>query len=63
MENSIEQNSLIRFKLSPRFLLSGGYWMNFGKGDGTMIVPIIDLTYQFGTREIRDKGLFGKGRM
>ncbi len=58
--NSIEQNSLIRYKISPKFSLSGGYWMNFGKGDGTFIIPIIDLTYHFGTREIRQKGLFGK---
>ncbi len=61
--NTIEQNSLVRYKLSPKFAVSGGYWMNFGKGDGTMILPIIDLTYYFGTREIREKGLFGKGRM
>ncbi len=61
--NSVEQNSLIRYKIAPKFSLSGGYWMNFGKGDGTMIVPLVDLTYHFGTREIREKGLFGKGRM
>ncbi len=61
--NSVEQNSLIRYKIAPKFSLSGGYWMNFGKGDGTMIVPLVDLTYHFGTKEIREKGLFGKGRM
>ncbi len=61
--NTIEQNSLVRYKISPKFAVSGGYWMNFGKGDGTMILPVIDLTYYFGTREIREKGLFGKGRM
>ena len=60
---SFEQNSLIKYKISPKFSVSAGYWMNFGKGDGTFIVPVLDISYHFGNREIREKGLFGKGRM
>ncbi len=62
-KNSFEQNSLIRYKISPKLSIDAGYWMNFGKGDGTMILPVFDITYYFGSREIREKGLFGKGKI
>ncbi len=60
--NAIEQNTNIRIGLSPKFTGSIGYWMNFGKGDGTFIVPLIDITYHFGQKEGRQTGLFKRGR-
>ena len=56
--NSIEQNSLLRFKLTPRFSVSAGYWFTFGKGTETAIMPIVDLAYHFGNKQGRQKGLF-----
>lgn len=58
--NSVEQNSLLRYNLTPRFSLSCGYWLSFGKGTETPIMPIIDLTYHFGNKQGRQKGLFGR---
>ena len=56
--NSLEHNSLMRFKLTPRFSVSGGYWLTLGKGTESAIMPIIDLTYHFGNKQGREKGLF-----
>ncbi|WP_066630186.1 hypothetical protein [Labilibacter marinus] len=56
--NSIENNGLLRYKLTPRFSLSGGYWLTFGKGSEGPIMPIFDLTYHFGNKQGRQKGLF-----
>ena len=58
--NSIEQNSFVRFQITPRFTLSGGYWVTFGEGTGSSIIPLVDLTYHFGNKQGRAKGLFGK---
>ncbi len=58
---TIEQNSSVRFMLSPRFSFNLGYWINLGTGDGDNIVPTIDLTYHFGQRASREKGLFKRG--
>ena len=55
---SVEQNSSLRFKLTPRFSMTAGYWMSFGKGTETPILPLLDLTYHFGNKQGRDKGLF-----
>ncbi len=60
-EYSIEQNSSVRFMLSPRFSVNLGYWLSLGKGNGDFIVPAIDLTFHFGQRASRDKGLFKRG--
>jgi len=60
--NVVEQNSSLKMFLSPKFSTTIGYWMNFGKGEGTFIVPVLDLTYHFGMKETREKGLFNRGR-
>ncbi len=57
---AVEQNSSLRIMLSPKFSTSVGYWLNFGKGDGTFIIPVFDLTFHFGDKETREKGLFKK---
>ncbi|WP_430936595.1 hypothetical protein [Saccharicrinis sp. 156] len=57
---SVEQNSSVKLKLTPRFSLSAGYWMTFGNGTETPILPIIDLTYHFGNKQGREEGLFGR---
>lgn len=60
--NSIEQNSMIKYKISPKFSISLGYWATFDKGKGSPIIPLFDLSYHFGYKEQREKGLFGKKR-
>jgi hypothetical protein len=57
---AFEQNSFLRYRLSPRFTASAGYWLTFGKGDGWPLLPFLDITYHFGYKEGRQKGLFGK---
>ncbi len=57
---AVEQNSSLRIMLSPKFSTSIGYWLNFGKGEGTFILPMLDLTFHFGQKETREKGLFKK---
>ncbi|TLX72096.1 hypothetical protein E9993_18695 [Labilibacter sediminis] len=57
--NSIEQNTMIKYKVSPKFSMSLGYWASFGKGEGAPVVPLFDLSYHFGYKEGREKGLFG----
>lgn len=57
---SVEQNSSLRFKLTPRFSIAAGYWLSLGKGTETPILPLLDLTYHFGNKQGRDKGLFGR---
>jgi hypothetical protein len=57
---AFEQNSFLRYRLSPGFTASAGYWLTFGKGDGWPVLPFLDLTYHFGYKEAREKGLFGR---
>ncbi len=58
--NSIENNSHLKLMISPRFSLSAGYWFTFGSGDETPVLPFFDITYHFGNKQGREKGLFGK---
>lgn len=60
--HSIEQNSMIKYIISPKFSISLGYWATFGKGEELPIVPLFDLSYHFGHKQEREKGLFGKKR-
>ncbi len=56
--NSLEHNAMLRYKFAPKFTLSAGYWMNFGQGDGSFILPLVDISYHLGNNGSRDKGLF-----
>lgn len=58
--NSFEHNAHVKYSFSPKVSLSAGYWLSFNSGGGTPILPIIDISYHFGLREGRSKGLFGK---
>ena len=45
--NSVEQNSMLRFKLTPSFSLSGGYWLTLGKGAGSAVISINRFNLSF----------------
>jgi len=58
--NAIEHNAHVKYSLSPKVSVSAGYWLTLNTGGGTPILPIIDISYHFGLREGRSKGLFSK---
>ncbi|MCG8582856.1 MAG: hypothetical protein MI866_23260 [Bacteroidales bacterium] len=62
--SAVEQNTELQTIITPRFTVSVGYILSFANyvdTNGTAILPFFDLTYYFGKRQGRQKGLFGKG--
>ncbi|MCU4158086.1 hypothetical protein J1N10_19080 [Carboxylicivirga sp. A043] len=61
---ALEHNAELQTIIIPRFSFSIGYILSFANytdTNGTAILPFFDLTYYFGKRQGRQKGLFGKG--
>ncbi|MBK3519773.1 hypothetical protein [Carboxylicivirga marina] len=60
LEHHVELQTLVL----PQFSFSVGYLLsiaNYTDTNGTALLPFFDLTYFFGKRQGRQKGLFGKG--
>jgi hypothetical protein len=61
---ALEHNTELQTLITRQFTFSVGYILSFANyqdTNGTAILPFFDLTYYFGKRQGRQKGLFGKG--
>jgi hypothetical protein len=60
---AVEQKCMVEYLLSYKFSVSGGYNLSIANYNNTSafgIMPIIDLSWYFGRKAGREKGLWGK---